>query len=85
MTLIHNAPIVYLSLSLFLLLIRIKKMDRNEMMGEIIYILAVTFLLNTLCVNGLNKISWYLVSFFTVIPVGLAILTFFAIKISKGK
>jgi hypothetical protein len=82
---IHNAPIVYLSLSLFLLFIRIKKMDRNETMGEIIYILAVTFLLNTLCINGLNKISWYLVLFFTIIPVGLAMLIFFAIKIGKGK
>ena len=72
---IHNAPIVYLSLSLLILFMGIKNIPREDVMFEILSILIITFILNVLCINGLNKVAWYFVIFFIIMPFFLAIIS----------
>lgn len=79
---IHNAAIVYLSLSLFILFIGIKQIPKKEVMLEILLILFITFVLNVLCINGLNKVAWYLVTFFILVPLILAFMSIFPMFIA---
>jgi hypothetical protein len=72
---ICNVAIVYLSLSLFILFMGISRIPKNEVILEILLILFITFLLNMLCINGLNKVAWYLVIFFILIPFLLAVMS----------
>lgn len=72
---IHNPAIVYLALSLFMLFIGIKQITKKEVMLEIIIILFITFVLNVLCINGLNNVAWYFVIFFILLPIFLAIIS----------
>ena len=44
-------------------------------------VLIITFIINILCINDLNKIAWYTIAFLTIIPVGLAFLSFILLKI----
>ena len=71
---LHNAVIVYLSFSLLILFMGLKKISKNEIMYEIILILFITFILNILCMNGLNNVAWYFVIFFILVPIILAII-----------
>jgi len=71
---IYNAAIVYLSLSLFLLFIGVKRMPKDDVIFETLLILFVTFVINVLCINGLNKLAWYLIIFFILIPFSFVIL-----------
>jgi hypothetical protein len=71
---IHNPAIIYLSISLFLLFIGIKRIPREDIIFEISIILFITFILNLLCINELNKVAWYLVIFFILVPFFLAII-----------
>ncbi len=72
---LHNISIIYLSLSLFILFIGIKKIPKEDFMIEILLILFITFVLNTLCINGLNEVAWYLVIFFILVPFILAFMS----------
>lgn len=72
---IHNAPIVYLSLSLLILFIGIKQIPREDVIFEIMLILIITFILNVLCINKLDKVAWYIVLFLVIIPIMLAIIS----------
>lgn len=72
---ISNVAIVYLSLSLFLLFIGVKRIPKNEVIFELLLILFITFVLNTLSINGLNNVAWYLVIFFILIPFILAVMS----------
>ena len=71
---LHNAVILYLSFSLLILFMVLKKISKNEIMYEIILILFITFILNILCMNGLNNVAWYFVIFFILVPIILAII-----------
>ena len=71
---LHNAVIVYLSFSLLILFMGLKKFSKNEIMYEIILILFITFILNILCMNGLNNVAWYFVIFFILVPIILVII-----------
>jgi hypothetical protein len=71
---ICNPAIVYLSFSLLIFFIGVKRIPKNEIMYEIILILFITFILNMLCINGLNKVAWYFVIFFILVPFILAIM-----------
>jgi hypothetical protein len=53
----------------------IKNLPREDVIFEIILILIITFILNVLCINGLNKVAWYIVVFFIIIPFFLAIIS----------
>lgn len=72
---LHNISIIYLSLSLFILFIGIKQIPKEDVMIEILLILFITFVLNTLCINGLNEVAWYLVIFFILVPFILAFMS----------
>lgn len=72
---IHNAAIVYLSFALLILFIGINRIPKKEVIFEILLILFITFILNLLCINGLNKVAWYLVTFFILIPFILAVIS----------
>jgi hypothetical protein len=69
-----NPSIIYLSFSLLILFIGVKRIPKNEVIYEIMLILFITFILNMLCINGLNKVAWYFVIFFILIPFILAIM-----------
>ena len=71
---LHNAPIVYLLFSLLILFIGIKKIQKTEVIFEIVLILFITFILNILCINRLNKVAWYFVIFFILVPIFLALM-----------
>lgn len=79
---IHNAPIVYLSFSLFLLFTGINRIPRSDVIYEIFFILLITFVLNALCINGLNKVAWYFVIFFILVPIILAIMAMMPLIVS---
>lgn len=70
-----NPSIIYLSFSLLILFIGVKRIPKNEVIYEIMLILFITFILNMLCINGLNKVAWYFVIFFILIPFILAIMS----------
>jgi hypothetical protein len=72
---LHNAAIVYLSFSLLILFIGIKRIPKTEVIIEILLILFITFILNILCINRLNKVAWYFVIFFILIPIFLALMS----------
>jgi hypothetical protein len=72
---IHNPAIIYLSLSLFIIFLGIKQIPKQDVILEILLILFITFILNVLCINGLNKVAWYLVTFFILVPFILAIMS----------
>ena len=72
---LHNAAIVYLSFSLLILFIGIKRIPKTEVIFEILLILFITFILNILCMNRLNKVAWYFVIFFILIPIFLALMS----------
>jgi len=79
--LINIPAIVYLSIALFILFLNFKKMNKMNVIYEIFIILLLTFFINILCINNLNKIAWYIVAFLTIIPAGLALLSFILLKI----
>jgi hypothetical protein len=72
---LHNAAIVYLSFSLLIIFIGIKRIPKTEVIFEILLILFITFILNVLCINGLNKVAWYFVIFFILVPIFLALMS----------
>ena len=72
---IHNAAIVYLSFALLILFMGINRIPKKEVILEILLILFITFVLNILCINGLNKVAWYLVTFFILVPIILAVMS----------
>ena len=72
---IHNAAIVYLSFALLILFMGINRIPKKEVILEILLILFITFVLNILCINGLNKVAWYLVTFFILVPFILAVMS----------
>ncbi len=72
---IHNAAIVYLSFALLILFMGINRIPKKEVILEILLILFITFVLNVLCINGLNKVAWYLVTFFILVPFILAVMS----------
>jgi len=76
------SSIVYLSFSLLILFIGVKRIPKNEVMYEIILILFITFILNILCINGLNKVAWYFVIFFILVPFILAVVTILPLLVS---
>jgi hypothetical protein len=85
---LHNAVIVYLSFSLLILFMGLKKIPKDEIIYEIILILFITFILNILCMNGLNNVAWYFVIFFILVPIILAIIVIlpsFLIMLGKKK
>jgi len=79
--LINIPAIVYLSISLFILFLNLKKINKMNAIYDIFIILLLTFFINTLCINNLNKVAWYIVAFLTIIPMGLALLSFFLLNI----
>ena len=66
---IHNPAIVYLVFSFAILFMGISRVQKNDVIYEIITILFITFVLNVLCLNGLSNIAWYLVVFFIFVPI----------------
>jgi ABC-type Na+ efflux pump permease subunit len=52
----------------------ISRTPKEDVISEIFIILFITFILNMLCINGLNNVAWYLVIFFILIPFTLAII-----------
>ena len=72
---IHNAAIVYLSFALLILFMGINRIPKKEVILEILLILFITFVLNILCINGLNKVAWYLVTCFILVPFILAVMS----------
>ena len=72
---LHNAAIVYLSFALLIIFIGIKRIPKTEVIFEILLILFITFILNVLCINGLNKVAWYFVIFFILVPIFLALMS----------
>ncbi len=71
---LYNAVLVYLSFSLLILFMGLKKIPKDEIIHEIILILFITFILNILCINGLNNVAWYFVIFFILVPIILVII-----------
>lgn len=72
---LHNVAIVYLSISLLILFMGIIRIPREDVMFEILTILFITFGLNILSINGLDKVAWYLVTFLLLIPFILAFIS----------
>lgn len=79
--LINIPAIVYLSFALLIIFLNSKKMSKINIVYEIFAVLIITFIINILCINDLNKIAWYIIVFLTIIPVGLAFLSFILLKI----
>lgn len=79
--LINIPAIVYLSFALLIIFLNSKKMSKINIVYEIFVVLIITFIINILCINNLNKIAWYIIAFLTIIPVGLAFLSFILLKI----
>ena len=82
---IHNAPIVYLSLSLLIFFMGIKVIPKENVIYEISLILIITFVLNVLCINGLNNVAWYIIIFLIIIPFILAIIAVLPLFITMLK
>ena len=78
----HNASIVYLSLSLLMLFMGIARVPKEDVMFEILLILFITFVLNVLSINGLNNVAWYLVTFFLLVPFLLALISVMPLLVS---
>ena len=81
---LHNASIVYLSFSLLILFIGIKRIPKTKIIFEIVLILFITFILNILCINKLNKVAWYFVIFFILVPIFLACMSILPMVIAMS-
>lgn len=72
---ICTPSIVYLSFGLAGMFIGINYIKRSEVMFNLFTILLATFLINMLCINGLNAIAWYTVILFIFCPLVLSAIT----------
>lgn len=72
---ICTPSIIYLSFGLAGLFIGIENVNQSEIIQHIFIILTATFLINMLCINGLENIAWYIIILFLFFPIVISAFT----------